>query len=288
MEPLADLLQYKSNTNLLAAVTGAIWKCSIDPHTEDVKILQEKKVVEQMVGLLNDQPEEVLVNVIGALGECAQAPANRTIIRKCNGIPMMVKLLTGTNQELLVNVTKAVGACAIEKENMKQIDELDGVRLLWSLLKNTSPDVQASAAKALCPCIENANEAGEMVRSFVGGLELVVSLLKSENKDVLASVCATIAQIAKDEENLAVIEYQLKVKYLHSESLNVHRATAQALFHLSKHEQNVVTMHEAGVVQLLLDMVGSHDEALQEAAAGCIENIRRLALSKENKAYSQR
>ena len=88
---------------------------------------------------------------------------------------------------------------------MKQIDQLDGVRLLWSLLKNPSPQVQASAAKALCPCIENAAEAGEMVRSFVGGLELVVSLLKSDNTDVLVSVCAAIAQIAKDEENLAVI-----------------------------------------------------------------------------------
>ena len=44
-----------------------------------------------------------------------------------------------------------------------------------------------------------------MVRSFVGGLELIVSLLKSEDKEVLAAVCAAIANIAKDEENLAVI-----------------------------------------------------------------------------------
>ncbi|KAL7976528.1 hypothetical protein Chor_008477, partial [Crotalus horridus] len=48
-------------------------------------------------------------------------------------------------------------------------------------------------------------DAGEMVRSFVGGLELIVNLLKSENKEVLASVCAAITNIAKDEENLAVI-----------------------------------------------------------------------------------
>lgn len=44
-----------------------------------------------------------------------------------------------------------------------------------------------------------------MVRSFVGGLELIVSLLKSEHIEVLASVCAAIAKIARDEENLAVI-----------------------------------------------------------------------------------
>ena len=98
---------------------------------------------------------------------------------------------------------------------MMIIDKLDGVRLLWSLLKNTNPEVQASAAWAICPCIENAKDAGEMVshfkgrvlssknletinynvnrrlkiffkvRSFVGGLELIVSLLKSDNTEVL-------------------------------------------------------------------------------------------------------
>jgi hypothetical protein len=135
--------------------------------------------------LLENQPEEVLVNVVGALAECAQVPAIRTTIRKSGGIPPLVDLLTGTNQLLLVNVTKAVGACALEKESMEQIDKKDGVRLLWSLLKNTNPEVQASAAWAICPCIENARDAGEMVRSFVGGLELIVSLLKSERTEVL-------------------------------------------------------------------------------------------------------
>lgn len=65
--------------------------------------------------------------------------------------------------------------------------------------------VQACAAWAICPCIENAKDAGELVRSFVGGLELIVGLLNSPHPEVLASVCAAIAKIAKDEENLGVI-----------------------------------------------------------------------------------
>ncbi len=36
-------------------------------------------------------------------------------------------------------------------------------------------------------------------------MELIVSLLKSNDREVLASVCAAVAEIAKDEENLAVI-----------------------------------------------------------------------------------
>ncbi|XP_054847490.1 outer dynein arm-docking complex subunit 2 isoform X2 [Eublepharis macularius] len=328
LKPLATLLANSENKELLAAVTGAIWKCAISK--ENVTKFREYKAIEALVGLLTDQPEEVLVNVVGALGECCQEQANRSIIRKCGGIPSLVALLTGTNQALLVNVTKAVGACATEPENMSIIDRLDGVRLLWSLLKNPHADVQASAAWAICPCIENAKDAGEMVRSFVGGLELIVNLLKSDNKEVLASVCAAITNIAKDEENLAVItdhgvvpllsklantnNDKLRrhladaisrccmwgnnrvafgitkavaplVRYLKSSDPAVHRATAQALYQLSEDPNNCITMHENGVVKLLLGMAGSTDETLQEAAAGCIANIRRLALATEKAKY---
>ncbi|XP_068942472.1 outer dynein arm-docking complex subunit 2 [Petaurus breviceps papuanus] len=329
LKPLAALLNNTDNKERLAAVTGAIWKCAI--CKENVTKFREYKAIETLVGLLTDQPEEVLVNVVGALGECCQEQENRVIIRRCGGIQPLVNLLVGTNQALLVNVTKAVGACATEPENMMIIDRLDGVRLLWSLLKNPHPDVKASAAWALCPCIENAKDAGEMVRSFVGGLELVVNLLKSENKEVLASVCAAITNIAKDQENLAVItdhgvvpllsklantnndklrqhlaeaisrccmwgrnriafgEHKAVaplVRYLRSKDTNVHRATAQALYQLSEDANNCITMHENGAVKLLLDMVGSPDEVLQEAAAGCISNIRRLALATEKAKYS--
>lgn len=41
--------------------------------------------------------------------------------------------------------------------------------------------------------------------------------------------------------------------------------------------ENCIAMHEHGVVQLLLGMVGSSDPALQEAAAGTIGNIRRYS-----------
>ncbi|XP_055286155.1 outer dynein arm-docking complex subunit 2 isoform X3 [Moschus berezovskii] len=335
LKPLASLLNNTDNKERLAAVTGAIWKCSISK--ENVTKFREYRAIETLVGLLTDQPEEVLVNVVGALGECCQEHENRVVIRKCGGIQPLVNLLVGINQALLVNVTKAVGACAVEPESMMIIDRLDGVRLLWSLLKNPHPDVKASAAWALCPCIQNAKDAGEMVRSFVGGLELVVNLLKSDNKEVLASVCAVITNIAKDQENLAVItdhgvvpllsklantfvflvqnndklrrhlaetisrccmwgrnrvafgEHKAVaplVRYLKSNDTNVHRATAQALYQLSEDADNCITMHENGAVKLLLDMVGSPDEELQEAAAGCISNIRRLALAIEKARYS--
>ncbi|KAI9329663.1 armadillo-type protein [Zopfochytrium polystomum] len=324
LNPLVNLLDNTTNKELLVAATGAVWKCA--QNLENVAAFNKLNTIKKLIGLMDNQPEDVLVNVVGALGACAQTVEGRQGIREGNGITPLVGLLTGTNQGLLVNVTTAVGACALDGESMVIIDRLDGVRLLWSLLKSNNQHVQASAAWAISPCIEHAKDAGEMVRSFVGGLELIVSLLKSDHTEVLASVCAAIANIAKDEENLAVItdhgvvpmlakltntrNDKLRkhlaeaiarcchwgnnrvafgsasavaplVKYLKSPDEEVHRSTARALHQLSMDADNCITMHEHGVVQLLLGMVGSSDAALQEAAAGTIGNIRRLALASE-------
>lgn len=47
------------NKELLAAATGAIWKCAIS--AENVRKFQEMKAIDLLVNLLNDQPEEVSV-----------------------------------------------------------------------------------------------------------------------------------------------------------------------------------------------------------------------------------
>ncbi|XP_029935491.1 armadillo repeat-containing protein 4 [Myripristis murdjan] len=278
LQPLVLLLNKVDNKQLLAATTGAIWKCSIS--MENVAKFQEYNVLEILVNLLTGQPEEVLVNVVGALGECAQIPANRAIIRRCGGIQPLVNLLTRTNQALLVNVTKAVGACATEKDNMEIIDRLDGVRLLWSLLKNPNVDVQSSAAWAICPCLENTKDAGEMLFYFVGGLELIVNLLKSTNKEVLASVCAVIAKIAKDEDNLAVITdhgvVPMLAKLTNTTDDRLRRHLAEAIAHCCMWGSNRASFGEAGAVAPLVRYLKSTDSSIHQATAHAL-----LQLSKE-------
>ncbi|KAG8226088.1 hypothetical protein J437_LFUL006395 [Ladona fulva] len=293
----------------------------------------------------------VLTNVVGAVAECARFPANKAALRIAGGIPPLVSLLSGgTNASLLENAARALGEAAEELESMEIIEQLDGVRMVWSMLKRPYPAVQAAAAAALCPCIQNAKDSGEMVRSFVGGLELIVGLLRSTDKRVLAAVCAALSIIAIDRENLAVITdhgvvpllsdlvltanlymsiygvekittFQGKlsddrlrqhlaeavanccqwgnncrefgrlgaitplVAYMASSDPLVHRSTAHALHSLSNDAFNCVTMHQSGVVPYLLETIGSEDEKLQESSAGCLSNIRKLALSAEKYKY---
>ena len=163
------------------------------------------RAVQILVNLLNDENDEVLTNTVGAIAACVKYQSNRETLRVCGGLAPLVYLLNGTHPPLLENISKALMECAKDLNSMAILEELDAVRLLWSLLKNPHPRVQAYAAWALCPCIENASESGELVRCLVGAMELVVRLLKSNENLVLSAVCAAIATIAKDKENLSIL-----------------------------------------------------------------------------------
>lgn len=163
------------------------------------------RILNILVQLLTDDNDNVLTNVVGTLFECMKLPSNRESFRTIGGLEPLVNLLNSTHEPLLENITKALAECAKENESMHVLEELDAVRLIWSLLKNPCARVQAYAAWALCPCIRNARDSGELVRSFVGAMELVVGLLKSTDSLVLSATCAAIATIAKDKYNLAVL-----------------------------------------------------------------------------------
>lgn len=162
-------------------------------------------------------------------------------------------------------------------ESMAIIDRLDGVRLLWSLLKSSNPHVQASAAWAISPCIEHAKDAGEMVRSFVGGLELIVSLLKSENNEVLASVCAAIANIARDEENLAVITdhgvVPLLAKLSNTRNDKLRKHLSEAIARCCHWGNNRVAFGTAGAVAPLVKYLKSADEQVHSSTALALHQL---------------
>lgn len=92
LDPLCRLIQsesIRSNKNLLAAVTGAIWKCAISP--ENVYRFNQNNLVASLVPLLEEnEDEQVLANVVGALAECCVDPANRHVLRINNGLPKLV------------------------------------------------------------------------------------------------------------------------------------------------------------------------------------------------------
>ncbi len=92
-----SLCRIQSVQGLLAAATGAIWKCA-SAICKTKKYL-EKGLVELLVSLLESEPEEVLINIAGTIEEISKAHVSyASIVKRANGIPPLIKLLTINNQ----------------------------------------------------------------------------------------------------------------------------------------------------------------------------------------------
>ncbi|KAG5316169.1 ARMC4 protein, partial [Acromyrmex insinuator] len=220
LDPLCKLVQsveVHANKRLLAAVTGGVWKCAISP--ENIMRFNQNGLVASLVPLLEENEDErVLANVVGALAECCKDPTNRDVLRIQEGLPKLVKTIQMLQGPLQIRLLSATYEPLLENKCMDIINDsehqLDGVRLVWSLLKHPSDVIKRNACLALVPCIRHAKDSPEMVRAFVGGLELTVSLLESKDTEVLSAVCAMIAEIATDPENLGILTDHGVVKKL--------------------------------------------------------------------------
>lgn len=319
LELLVELMMFKSSENhLLAAVVGAVWKCAL--NKSNVKRFEECGAVKALILLLKtpEQTNEVLTNALGAVHLFAYSKRALFALRDERVIPVVVQLLNVTENAVLINATKVLAVCAREAACRSSVVRTDGLRLLWSLLKFPDPKVVAGAAEAISECVVNVEESADVVRSFVGGLELVTNLLRSDDKQVLTAVNKAIVNIGKDRENLSILtdydvvpllidlvnteDEELK-RWLaeaiatcsgleknvqsfspvvipfadslkHCSDVAVKRSIACALERLSNDPYNCFLIHQHDALKTLLSLTGSQDERVQEAAAGCIKNMR--------------
>ena len=275
--PLVDLLELSDNKELLKAATGAIWKCSANP--KNAEVFEKANIIETLIKFINyEQPEEVRINCTGAIATLAKRKHNRPEIRQKDGIKSLMSQLGTTTVSLLVNSTDAVGTMAEDKESIGTIIELDGIRLLWSLLKNPNWEVQASAANAMCPCLRNMEDAGEEVRAYVGGLEIMMNLLKSDHDEVLAAMCKTVAQIAQDQENLGimtdlkVVELLANLTGTNNDLLKV--PLCDAIGYCSNKKQNCREFGDYGAVLPILNFLKtSNKESIKASAAFALNKL---------------
>lgn len=320
LELLVQMMTSRSSEDneLLAATVGALWKCALNKN--NVRRLEQFGAVKALILLLKnpEQSNEVLANTLGAVHEFAYSKRTLLTLKDERVIPVVVRTLSITESAVLVNATRLLAISAKEGSCRSTILHTDGLRLLWSLLKFPDPKVVAGAADAIGACVVDEEESADIVRSFVGGLQLITNLLRSDDKQVLMSVNRAIINIGKDRENLSILtDYEvvpLLVQLVNTEDeelkrwvaeaiatcsgldknvktfssavvpladslkgssgVAVKRAIACALERLSRDPYNCFLIHQHDALKTLLTLTGSEDERVQEAAAGCIKNMR--------------
>ncbi|XP_048580227.1 outer dynein arm-docking complex subunit 2 isoform X3 [Nematostella vectensis] len=206
LDPMVDVLATRpcKNAELLAAIAGALWKCA--EHGDSMRRLERLGTVNHLITQVKlEHSLPVMSNLIGALGQFAYCKRNILTIHEEKVLDILIQKLNLTEPSILINSNALLARCAKENALRSHILSSDGLRLLWSHLKFSNPKVVASAADAISMCAVKPEESAEMIRSFVGGLELVTALLKSNRREILLGVCRLIINIGQDRENMSIM-----------------------------------------------------------------------------------
>ncbi|CAB3991792.1 Armadillo repeat-containing 4, partial [Paramuricea clavata] len=242
--------------------------------------VQHTNIIEYIV--IHLTRENLELKTYGALTifKCAEEKETRDIVYEHDGILPIMDLLSLKERNALAAATGAVWKCAQSEENAKRIfKQMDGIRLLWTLLKSYDDEVIINSAWALCLLIDDDQTDAENIRSFVGGLEILVNLLKSENLEVLTSVCAVISVVAVDYQNVGIIS-DYDVVPLLAELTNVkdnrlRRYLAEAIARCGVFGDNAKAFRTSGAVSKIVKYLYIEDTPLQEATVRALYQLSR-------------
>lgn len=280
---LFKLLQDKSkwsDEKYLEASTGALYMCSmLETNAIELDNLNAMSVFMEIQKFVVETSDIILANVCGVIAQLLKLKNATSITQFCTSpqFELTIKFLNYSYEPLLQNASAILAECSKDSVYAKKLDELDGTRLLWSLLRNPCAQVKANASWALCEYIQNDENSGKVIRSLVCALELVANLLKSTNNIVLASTCALISHIARDEYNLAILtEYNVieqLARLVHDKDEHLQEHLASAIASCSTYGTNTQKLGELRTITPIVRFMASTNKNLHRTAATALENL---------------
>ncbi|XP_014243459.1 armadillo repeat-containing protein gudu-like [Cimex lectularius] len=277
---LVELLK-DEDEQVLKNVAGALAECAKLQHNRDN--IGKSGGIEALVSLLNLTNRALLENVTKVLGECGNEVECMAKIEELDGVRLIWSLLKNKSPRVQASAAWALVPCISNSNDCGETVRslVGGLELIVSLLKSKDKAVLASVCAALAHIAQDQDNLA--VITDHGVVPLLCNLVHAEEDDLREHLAMAIAQCCKWGNNCfefgrlgAVAPL---VTYMGSKERRVHRTTALALNNISQDPFNCVTLHHSGVVPYLLQTISSSDESLQEASAGCLSNIRKLALA---------
>eukprot|EP00834_Sanchytrium_tribonematis_P000093 NODE_3_length_80033_cov_0.932970.p9 type:complete len:561 gc:universal NODE_3_length_80033_cov_0.932970:10967-12649(+) len=196
-------LKESSTISLLGALKFASGNLDLSK-----KLTEDSRLIDYCIQCLDSESENIAVASVSLLVELARADDGKKFIKSKNLLDNFILMLKTTNVDLMEQIAYLFGVCAQDSSLLKDLYAKGGVGFMWSLLKSDHANLQAASAQSMGPFIANISSGNDLIRSFVGSVELVVNLLKSNNTRVLSSACLAISNISKDPENLEIVTDQ--------------------------------------------------------------------------------
>jgi len=255
--------------------------------------------IPQLVPLLQSTENALLVRVAEAVGNLARDKANSRLIIDCtytepnggrrvylNGSRLLFSLLKKNDPE--VQAMAAWASCrllesAVSAEEISR-ELIGALELIVLLLMQSSDEAVLTEVCNLIGVIA-LDEENLSVLTDYGVVPALARNTNTPNKVLMSALSFAIGRCCLRWQNRKAFGKNdcvaNMVSYLKHKDQNVNKRVSVALYELSRYAPNAITIHESGGVMLLLPLIGSEDEEVAEAAAGCTSNIRKIALAND-------
>ncbi|KAF2863251.1 ARM repeat-containing protein [Piedraia hortae CBS 480.64] len=239
---LTPLIRQMNSANVEVQCNAVGCITNLATHEDNKARIARSGALAPLTRLARSKDMRVQRNATGALLNMTHSDDNRQQLVAAGAIPVLVGLLGSPDTDVQYYCTTALSNMAVDAANRRRLAQTEPrlVQSLVQLIKGQTPKVQCQAALALRNLASDDKYQLDIVR--VGGLEPLLSLLRSSYLPLILSAVACIRNI-------------------------------------SIHPVNESPIIEAGFLKPLVDLLGSTDN--EEIQCHAISTLRNLAASSD-------
>lgn len=265
------------NDQLMLNATAAAHTCAV--HRDNAEQFNKLGMLPILTGFLTKGfNDNILANICGIASELLYEKKLVKLFLKDDALETILGFFYIEHDTLRIETCHLLEKVCKYSVFAKRMRQLEGIKFLWSLLKSDNPIVQMATSKTLCEYLNHDDESAEYIRKLDNGLEIVATLLKSENDTTLIAICSLIVEIAKDNYNLSILtQYEVVprlAQLIHNENNdNVEEKVTAAIAACTPYADNAQEFGELKVIRLIVNLITSKNPNLRRAAAQALEKL---------------
>eukprot|EP00761_Pharyngomonas_kirbyi_P010270 gb/GECH01010290.1/.p1 GENE.gb/GECH01010290.1/~~gb/GECH01010290.1/.p1 ORF type:complete len:501 (+),score=86.44 gb/GECH01010290.1/:1-1503(+) len=274
---------YFEDDQLMTPVFGALAQLSTHgKRTRD--LLVKNNMIETICELLQSRSSEVIIQACCVLAESAQDERCLQEIFKSEGIRMLWSLLRHHNYRVEATAAYAISKCITTRRAAIEVGRtlFSYLSVLVNILQNSKVnDVRANVCLTMAQlCLYENNKA---ILTDEGVVPILADLIHVDHHNLRKASALAIGNVCSYKNNriqfskLGVILPLLdclRNSDQDQEDLELMRNACQALQRLSEDDKCARDLLRYHAVEQFIECIGSSDEALQEACAETISNMR--------------
>ncbi|KAF8689364.1 hypothetical protein HU200_041905 [Digitaria exilis] len=210
-------------------------------------------------------------------------PARSEAVMQNGGIRMLLDLARCSRESAQSEAAKAIANLSVNTKVAKAVADEGGITILTSLAKSTNRLVAEEAAGGLWNL--SVGEDHKAAIAVSGGIKALVDLIyrwPAGTDGVLERAAGALANLAADDKcslelakaggvhALVTLARSCKLEGVLEQAA---RALANLAAHGDNNDNNAAVGQEAGALEALVQLTGSHNEGVRQEAAGALWNL---------------